>query len=200
MTARASHILVVLSAFLAGLVIFLAVFLYATGQFGGGAGGPGASAIGGPFKLIDQNGKPITDADMKGRPFLVFFGYTHCPDVCPTTLFELSEVMRALGSDADRTSGLFITVDPERDTPAAMKDYLSSFDPHLRGATGDRKEIDAAEKAYRVYAKKVPTDNGDYSMDHTALVYLMDKQGRFVAPFKLNRKPEEAAAELRRYL
>ena len=128
---------------------------------------------------------------MKGRPFLVFFGYTHCPDICPTTLFEMSEVMHALGKDADRIDALFITVDPERDTPAVMKDYLSSFDPHLRGATGDAKAIDAVEKDYRVYAKKVPTDNGDYSMDHTALVYLMDKQGRFVAPFKLDRKPEE---------
>jgi hypothetical protein len=108
--------------------------------------------------------------------------------------------MRALGKDADRINALFITVDPERDTPAMMKDYLSSFDPHLRGATGDQKAIDAVEKAYRVYAKKVPTDNGDYSMDHTALVYLMDKQGRFVAPFKLDRKPEAAAADLRRYL
>jgi protein SCO1/2 len=150
--------------------------------------------------LIDENGKPITDQDMKGRPFLVFFGYRHCPDICPTTLFEMSEVMHALGTDADRIGALFVTVDPERDTPAVMKDYLSSFDPHLRGATGDPKAIDAVEKAYRVYAKKVPTDNGDYSMDHTALVYLMDKQGRFVAPFKLNRKPEDAAADLRRYL
>jgi protein SCO1/2 len=198
MTARASHILLVLSAFLAGLVIFLAVFLYAGGHMG--SSGPGPSAIGGPFKLIDQNGQPITDADIKGRPYLVFFGYTHCPDVCPTTLFDVSEVMRALGPDANRTGALFITVDPARDTPAAMKDYLSSFDPHLRGATGDAKAIDAVEQAYRVYAKKVPSENGDYSMDHTALVYLMDKQGRFVAPFKLNRKPEDAAAELRRYL
>ena len=95
---------------------------------------------------------------------------------------------------------MFITVDPERDTAAVMKDYLSSFDPHLRGATGDQKAIDAVEKDYRVYAKKVPTRDGDYSMDHTALVYLMDKQGHFVAPFKLDRKPEAAAADLRRYL
>ena len=198
MTVRTSHILLVLSAFLAGLVIFLGVFLFASGQLS--SSGPGASAIGGPFRLIDQDGKPITDQDFKGRPFLVFFGYTHCPDICPTTLFDVSELMRALGNDADRTAALFVTVDPERDTPAAMKDYLSSFDPHLRGATGDAKAIDAAEKEYRVYAKKVPTDGGDYSMDHTALVYLMDKQGRFVAPFSLKRRPEEAAAELRRYL
>ena len=198
MTVRTSHIMLVLSAFLAGLVVFFMVFLFATGQFRSGA--PSGSAIGGPFVLTDQDGKPITDQDLKGEPLLVFFGYTHCPDICPTTLFEMSEVMRALGKDADRIGALFITVDPERDTPEGMKDYLSSFDPHLHGATGDAKAIDAVEKAYRVYAKKVPTDKGDYSMDHTALVYLMDKQGRFVAPFKLDRKPEEAAADLRRYL
>lgn len=198
MTVRTSHVLLVLSAFLAGLVIFLGVFFFATGQLS--PGGPGSSAIGGPFKLIDQNGKPITENDFKGRPFLVFFGYTHCPDVCPTTLFDVSELMRALGPDADRTAALFITVDPERDTAAVIKDYLSSFDPHLRGATGDRTAIDAAQKAYRVYAKKIPAERDDYSMDHTALVYLMDKQGRFVAPFSLKRRPEDAAADLRRYL
>ncbi|HEY7232121.1 MAG TPA: SCO family protein [Pseudolabrys sp.] len=197
MTARTSQILLIISAFLIGLVIFSGVFLYAGGNFGSG---PAASAIGGSFKLTDQNGQPVTDADLKGKPYLVFFGYTHCPDVCPTTLFDVSEVLRALGKDADRTGALFITVDPERDTPAVMKDYLSSFDPHLHGATGDRSSIEAVEKAYRVYAKKVPTQDGDYSMDHTALVYLMDKQGRFVAPFSLKRKPEEAAADLRRYM
>jgi len=197
MTARTSHILLVFSAFLAGLVIFLGVILFMTE---GHVPGSGPSAIGGPFKLIDQDGKPVTDQDFKGRPLLVFFGYTHCPDICPTTLFELSEVLRALGKDADRINALFITVDPERDTAAVMKDYLSSFDPRLRGATGDQKAIDAVEKDYRVYAKKVPIKDGDYSMDHTALVYLMDKQGRFVAPFKLDRKPEQAAADLRRYL
>jgi protein SCO1/2 len=197
MTARTSHILLIFSAFLAGLVIFLGVILFASHYQGTGSG---PLAIGGPFKLIDESGKPITDQDMKGRPFLVFFGYTHCPDICPTTLFEMSEVMHVLGKDADRIGALFITVDPERDTPAAMRDYLSIFDPHLRGATGDRAAIDGVEKAYRVYAKKVPAENGEYSMDHTALVYLMDQQGRFVAPFKLNRKPEEAAADLRRYM
>jgi protein SCO1 len=198
MNSRTSHILIVLSAFCAGLVVFLGVFLYATGQFGGAA--PSGSAIGGPFKLTDQNGQPITDADLKGKPFLVFFGYTHCPDVCPTTLFEVSEMMRSLGKDANRTKALFITVDPDRDTPSVLKDYLSSFDPHLIGATGDQKTLDAVEKEYRVYAKKVPTGkDGEYSMDHSAIVYLMDKQGRFVAPFNLRRSPEEAAKDLRRY-
>jgi protein SCO1/2 len=198
MTARTSHIMLVLSAFLAGLVIFFAVLLFATGQFRNG--GPGGSAIGGPFQLIDQDDKPVSDQDMKGKPLLVFFGYTHCPDVCPTTLFEISEVLRAMGPEAARVHALYITIDPERDTPAVMKDYLSSFDPNLRGATGDAKAVDAVEKAYHVYATKVPTGDGDYSMDHTALVYLMDKQGRFVAPFNLKRRPEDAAAELKKYL
>ncbi len=197
MTARSSQIILVLSAFVGGLVIFFAVFLYATGQFGGG---PGPSAIGGPFTLVDQDGKALTDRDMKGKPYLVFFGYTHCPDICPTTLFEISEVLNAMGKDADRINALFISVDPDRDTPAVMKDYLSSFDPHLRGATGSEKQLAAVEKAYRVYAKKVPTKDGDYSMDHSAVVYLMDKQGRFVAPFNLKRKPAEAAAALKKYL
>jgi protein SCO1/2 len=130
----------------------------------------------------------------------VFFGYTHCPDVCPTTLFEISEVMKSLGTDADRTGVLFITVDPERDTPAVLKDYLSSFDPHLRGLTGDPDAIAAALKAYRVYAKKIPLKDGDYTMDHTAIVYVMDKNGRFVAPLNLKQTPAAAADQLRGYL
>jgi protein SCO1 len=198
MQARHTHIALVLSAFVAGLVVFLGVFLYASGEFSGA--GPGPSAIGGPFNLIDQDGKPITDKDFLGKPLIVFFGYTHCPDICPTTLFELSQVMHALGKDADRINTLFITVDPDRDTAAVMKDYLSSFDSHLLGATGSQQEIDKAEKEYRVYAKKVPTKDGDYSMDHSAVVYLMNKQGRFVAPFNLKRKPAEAADALKKYL
>jgi protein SCO1 len=130
----------------------------------------------------------------------VFFGFTHCPDICPTTLFDISQVLRKLGPDVDRTGAVFITVDPQRDTPTVMKDYLSNFDPHLVGLTGSQAQIDAAIKAYRVYAKKVPLDNGDYTMDHTAVVYLMDKDGHFVAPFNLKRTPQAAADDLRRYL
>lgn len=160
---------------------------------------PPASAIGGPFQLVAHNGQTVTEKDFLGRPFLAFFGYTHCPDVCHTTLFEISEILRALGPKAN-AGALFVTVDPERDTPATMKDYLSSFDPHIRGLTGDTAAIAAVEKSYRVYAKKVPTTGGDYTMDHTALVYLMDKSGKFVRPFDTKRKPDESAAELRRYL
>lgn len=198
MNARTSRLLLVLGAFVAGLALFAVAVFVITGRT------PGSmtlqSAIGGPFKLVDQNSKPITDQDMKGKPFLVFFGFTHCPDVCPTTLFEISEILRALGPQAKDIRALFISVDPERDTPAVLKDYLSSFDPHLIGVTGDAAAIASVEKAYRVYAKKVPLEGGGYTMDHTALVYLMDKEGRFVTPFKLKRRPEEAAAELKRYL
>jgi protein SCO1/2 len=198
MTARTARILLALGAFVAGLVLFSAVIFIVTGR----TPTPIAmtSAVGGPFKLVDQNSKPITDADMKGHPFLVFFGFTHCPDVCPTTLFDVSEVFRALGSDVKDVRALFITVDPERDTPTVLKDYLSSFDPRIIGVTGDDAAIASAEKAYRVYAKKVPLDGGGYTMDHTAIVYLMGKDGRFVAPFSLKRRPEEAAADLKRYL
>ncbi len=95
------------------------------------------AAIGGPFQLTDQTGQTVTEKSLQGRPTLIFFGFTHCPDVCPTSLFEISEVLRAMGKDADRVNAYFISVDPERDTTAAMKDYLSSFDPHLKGLTGD---------------------------------------------------------------
>ena len=200
MSPRIARLLLVLSAFVGGLVLFAAVIFVVTGRVPGPIAG--ASAVGGPFKLVDQNSKPITDQDMKGRPFLVFFGFTHCPDVCPTTLFEVSEIFRALGPDAGAKDirGLFVTVDPERDTPAVLKDYLSSFDPRVIGVTGDVASIAAVEKSYRVYAKKVPLDGGGYTMDHTALVYLMDKTGRFVAPFNIKRRPEEAAADLKKYL
>ncbi len=199
MNPRATRIVLVISSFLAGLVLFGGTVFLILGRIPV-AGVPQASAIGGAFQLVDQDGRAITDRDMKGKPFLVFFGFTHCPDVCPTTLFEVSEIYSKLGKDADRVGALFVTVDPERDTPAKLKDYLSSFDPHLRGLTGDAAAIAAMEKIYRVYSKKVPLKDGDYTMDHSALVYLMDKQGRFVAPFNIKRRPEEAAADLRKYL
>ena len=161
--------------------------------------GPKQSLVGGPFTLLASDGRTVTDRDFLGEPVLLFFGYTHCPDVCPTTLFQISEILRALGPDA-KTNVLFVTVEPERDTPAALKAYVSSFDPRIIGLSGDRAQIDAAIRAYRVYAKKVPGKDGDYTYDHTALVYLMDKQGRFVGSFNIERKPQEAAAQLRDYL
>jgi protein SCO1 len=197
MNPRSVRILLVLGAFLTGLVLCFAVIVLVSEQT---PMRPAVAAIGGPFRLTDQDGRTVTDQDQKGRPFLVFFGFTHCPEICPTTLFEISEILRKLGPDADRTRALFITVDPERDTPKALKDYLSSFDAHMVGLTGDADAIAAVAKSYRVIYRKVPLDQGDYTMDHTAIVYLMDKQGRFVSPFSLRRTTEASAAELRKYL
>jgi protein SCO1/2 len=189
--------LVIATAFAASLVVGLLIVFWA---MGGVSKVAQPAAIGGPFQLTDQHGKAITDKSLRGKPTLIFFGYTHCPDVCPTSLFEMSEVLRAMGKDADKVNAVFISVDPERDTPATMKDYLSSFDPHLEGLSGDPAETAKVITSYRVYAKKVPTKDGDYTMDHTALIYLMDRVGRFVSPFNLKRTPEEAAAELKQYL
>ena len=183
MKARTAQILLMLAGFLAGVASIVLIIVLVSGR--DPVPSAGASAIGGPFSLIDQDGRTVTDKDLRGRPFLVFFGFTHCPDVCPTALFEISEVLGKLGPDAQRVSALFVTIDPERDTPTQMKDYLSSFDPRLVGLTGDAAAIAAVAKEYRVYVKKVPLDHGDYTMDHTALVYLMDKDGRFVMPFNL---------------
>src|SRR3954464_2386371 len=189
--------LVIATAFASSLLVGLLVLFWA---MGGVSKVAQPAAIGGQFQLTDQNGKAVTDKDLKGKPTLIFFGFTHCPDVCPTSLFEMSEVLRAMGKDADRVNAYFISVDPERDTREAMKDYLSSFDPHLKGLTGNPDQVAKVASTYRVYARKVPLKDGDYTMDHTALIYLMDRDGRFVSPFNLKRTPEQAAAELRRYL
>jgi protein SCO1 len=198
MNAATARLLLVLAAFLGGLVLCFGVVLIVTG------GGPAPTAtaraaIGGPFRLTDQNGKTVTDEDFKGHPSLVFFGFTNCPEVCPTTLFDISEVLNRLGPDAAQVNALFVTVDPARDTPEKLKDYLSSFNPRLIGLGGDPAAIAAVAKAYRVFYEKVPQDGGNYTMNHTAIVYLMDKQGNFVAPFSLRRRPEDSAADLRRY-
>ena len=198
MNPRTIRLTLVLSAFLAGLILCFAVVLLVTGR--GTSPIAAQAAIGGAFRLTDQNGRTITDQDLKGRPFLVFFGFTHCPEVCPTALFDISEILTKLGPDADGINALFVTVDPERDTPATLKEYLSSFNPRLTGVGGDAEALAAVAKAYRVYYKKIPLKDGDYTMDHTAIVYLMDKNGQFVAPFSLKRRPEDAAADLRKYL
>ena len=195
--SSAARPLVIATAFASSLLVGLLVLFWA---MGGVSKVAQPAAIGGQFQLTDQNGKAVTDKNLKGKPTLIFFGYTHCPDVCPTSLFELSEVLRAMGKDAEKVNAVFISVDPERDTPATMKDYLASFDPHLEGLSGDPAETAKVITSYRVYAKKVPTKDGDYTMDHTALIYLMDRDGRFVSPFNLKRTPEEAAVDLKRYL
>ena len=197
MMDRTTRPLVIVAAFAGSLVVGLVLMLWALGGLRTVAA---PAAIGGPFQLADQTGQIVTEKSLQGRPTLIFFGFTHCPDVCPTSLFEISEVLRAMGEDADRVNAYFISVDPERDTDAAMKDYLSSFDSHLKGLTGDPDAVAKVISGFRVYARKVPLKDGDYTMDHTALIYLMDRDGHFVSPFNLKRTPEEAAVDLRRYL
>jgi protein SCO1/2 len=194
---RTTRPLVIVGAFAGSLVIGLVLMLW---TLGGLRHVTAPAAIGGPFQLTDQSGQTVTEKNLLGRPTLIFFGFTHCPDVCPTELFQISEILRAMGKDADRVNAYFVSVDPERDTRAAMKDYLSSFDPHLKGLTGDPRAVAKVISDYRVYARKVPLKDGDYTMDHTALIYLMDRDGKFVSPFRLDRKPEEAAADLQHYL
>lgn len=158
-----------------------------------------ASAIGGPFRLAATDGRMVTEQDLVGRPTLIFFGFTRCPDVCPTALAEVSAIFGRLGPQA-KVGAYFVTVDPERDTTAALADFLSSFDKRIVGLSGDPQALEAMRRAYRVYAKKVPTSEGDYTMDHTAIVYLMDKKGRFVNAFNIARPADEAARDLARYL
>jgi protein SCO1 len=179
----------------AGLLMVAAALGFSALVFEKPGGGPSSAAIGGPFQLKSGD-RTVTDADLRGAPFLVFFGYTHCPDICPTTLFQLSEVFTALGPDA-KIKGLFITVDPERDTPDRMKDYAGSFDSRIVGLSGDRAAIDKVLAEYRVYARKAPGAKGEYTMDHSAVIYLMDRDGKFLHAFNLERPPEQAAAELR---
>ncbi len=157
------------------------------------------SLIGGPFALQDGSGDTVSDQTLRGRPFLVYFGYTHCPDTCPTELARISNVLAAMGDKV--VPALFITVDPERDTPKVMQDYAGSFGPHVIGLSGSPQAIGAVEKAYRVFARKGKVESdGGYSMDHSSIVYLMDKSGDFVEALNLDRPPEEAAKEVERHL
>lgn len=158
------------------------------------------AAIGGPFELVDGNGDTVTDATFAGKPLVLFFGFTYCPDVCPTTLSELQGWIEALGPDADKLNYAFVTVDPERDTPDVMRDYVWAFDTRIAPLTGSREQIDAVIKAYRVYAKKVPLDDGDYTMDHSAAVYLMNSDNKFVGTIAYAEAEETALQKLRRLI
>ena len=158
------------------------------------------AGIGGPFSLVDQHGKAVTERDYVGKPSLVFFGFTFCPDICPTTLFELTEQLKQLGPEADRLNVLFITVDPERDTPAQLALYLSSFDPHITGLSGSVRDIASVMTEYRIYARKVPLADGSYTMDHTAAVYMMNAKGQFVGLLNYQESHESVRAKLRRLL
>jgi protein SCO1/2 len=188
---------------LAGLLVLAAGALLALAMREGPkgvAGGVLASAIGGPFHLVDQNGKPFSETDLNGKWHLVFFGYTHCPDVCPTTLNELSLALEQLGGKRDEVGLVFITVDPERDTPDILKSYIESFDAPITALTGTPAEVAQAAKDYRVYYAKHPRADGGYDMDHSAVVYVMDPQGRFTATFTPDSTAEAIASRLQKLL
>ena len=196
MAASPNRLVLPLVAFLFGVIgLGLAVWwTLAPGPQRAGGG------VGGAFALVDQNGQPTTEAALRGGPSLIFFGFTHCPDVCPTALMEITQLYDALGPRADRLKSFFVSVDPERDTPELLKTYLGSFDARIRGLTGSPEAVQTIMKAYRVYALRVPLDSGGYTMDHTALVYLMDRSGAFVGAFNLKRPVAEQVKELDRQL
>ncbi len=194
---------ILVAAVLAGLVIlgagaFVALALRDNPR--GAAGTALASAIGGPFRLTDQNGKTVTDADLKGKWSLVYFGYTHCPDACPTALNDISIALEDLGTKRDAVRPVFITVDPERDTPEALKAYVTSFDAPILALTGTPEQVAQAAKGYRVYYAKHPEAGGEYSMDHSSVIYVMDPQGRFTASFTHESTPEQIAERLKKLL
>jgi len=166
----------------------------------GAAGTLLASAIGGPFRLVDQNGKTVTDADLKGKWSLIYFGYTHCPDACPTALNDIAIALDELGPKRAAVRPVFITVDPERDTPEVLKAYVTAFDAPILALTGTPEEVAQAAKGYRVYYAKHPEAGGDYSMDHSSVIYVMDPQGRFTASFTQENSPEEIAERLKKLL
>ena len=166
----------------------------------GAAGTLLASAIGGPFQLVDHNGKPFGDADLKGKWHLVFFGYTHCPDTCPTTLNELALALDRLGKARGAVGIVLISVDPERDTPEVLKSYVASFDAPIAALTGTPDAVAQAAKAYRVYYAKRPRADGGYDMDHSAVIYVMDPEGRFTATFTPDTPADAIATRLQKLL
>jgi protein SCO1/2 len=154
------------------------------------------AAIGGPFSLIDQDRVPRTEKDYSGKFMLVFFGYTFCPDVCPTTLAVISAALDKLGPRADKIVPIFISVDPKRDTPEKLKNYLASFGPRFVGLTGADKNVAEAAKAYRVYYQAHTGEGDNYSVDHSSVIYLMSPDGRFIVNYSLETSPDALAQDL----
>jgi len=157
----------------------------------------GQATVGGPFRLIDQSGKVVSDGDFRGRYMLVYFGYSFCPDVCPTTLSIMAQALDKMGADGSRIVPVFITVDPARDTPKVLADYMKAFGPTFVGLTGSDDQIKAVEKEYRVYAAKRPLGNGNYGMDHSSVIYLMGPAGKMVSFYDEAISPDDLAKDLK---
>ena len=193
---------VIVAGFLIGALGGAALLVLSQGGQGPAVQTSGKALIGGPFTLVDQTGKTVTDQDFRGRYMLVFFGFTHCPDICPAELQVMSAALDALGPKADSVVPIFITLDPERDTQAAMGAYVKNFGPRFVGLTGSSEQIAAAAKAYRVAYSKFQQDktSSDYSIDHSALVYLMGKDGEYITHFAYGTPASQMTETLRRYL
>jgi cytochrome oxidase Cu insertion factor (SCO1/SenC/PrrC family) len=196
-------VLIAGASLITGLLAGLALFPN-TGQrlFGSGERVIGQALVGGPFSLTDHNGRRVTDQDYRGRPMLVFFGFTFCPDICPAGLQVISAALDQIGPKGTSLTPLFITIDPERDTPEQLKSYLASFHPRLIGLSGTAAEISDVAKKYRVYFKKVKDEksSADYTMDHSTFVYLMDRNGQFVAHFSHSTSADKLSEGLRKLL
>jgi cytochrome oxidase Cu insertion factor (SCO1/SenC/PrrC family) len=156
----------------------------------------GRAAIGGPYRLVNQDGKPVSDRDFRGRYQLIYFGYTFCPDVCPTTLALIAAALEKMGPDANRIVPIFISVDPGRDTPQVIKKYLAAFDPRFVGLTGSQSELSKVEKEYKVYAQKEPLKGGTYAVSHSSVIYLMGPKGKLVTFYNEVLTPEQLAKDL----
>ncbi len=159
-----------------------------------------AASIGASFDLTDDHGQPITEKALSGHPSLIYFGYTHCPDVCPTTLYDMAGWFKTLGPQADRLKAYFFSVDPERDTPEIMHSYTGNFTDRIIGITGDPKEMQKAIKGWRIYAKKVPSPDGGYTMDHTASVLLVDAGGNLRGTIAYQENNDVALQKIRNLL
>ncbi len=176
---------VALAAAIVGVALALAILPGPREQITRALPSTGKALVGGPFTLVDHTGKTVTDKDFRGRYMLVYFGFTNCPDICPSGLQVMAAALDKAGAKADQVTPIFITVDPERDTPEQLASYVSSFHPRLVGLTGSPEQVTAALKAYRVYAKKVedPKSTAGFTFDHTSIIYLMDRDGDYLANF-----------------
>ena len=186
-----------------GLVVVaagVAGYLWLERTLGEPAGQTEAVKIGGPFELVRNDGTAITEKSLEGRRHAMFFGFTHCPDICPTTLMEAAGWLRELGEDAGKLDFYFVTVDPGRDTAEIMNDYVNAFDPRITGLTGSPENIEQFLKDYRVYANRVDLGEGDYTMDHSAFVMLFDEKGDFKGTISFDENPQTAMAKLRRLI
>ncbi len=193
----------------AGLLFVVVATAYALYRSGYDPGTPSGSIqtntevrIGGPFTLVDQNGKTVTAADFQGRFMLMYFGYTYCPDVCPTSLqFMVGALALLTPEQRAKIVPIFVSVDPERDTPAHLKDYVSTFSPDLVGLTGTTEQINTTARSYKVYFAKVPGEKGaPYLVDHSSITYVMGPDGKFVTHFGHGTTPEVMAERLRELL